>query len=120
MSAPDITPMQQAVTEHLQQSLEAMRSDLRWLVELESPSDDPMALANAARQMRQWAEERTGANTELVEDELGPHLVGRLTSASEGYLLLVGHLDTVWPLGTLGTHPYAEQDGVATGPGSST
>ena len=34
-----------------------------------------------------------------------------------GRVLLVGHLDTVWPLGTLARWPFREDDGVVTGPG---
>ena len=31
--------------------------------------------------------------------------------------LLLGHVDTVWPLGTLGSRPWSVEDGVARGPG---
>ena len=31
--------------------------------------------------------------------------------------LLLGHADTVWPLGTLGSRPWSVEDGVARGPG---
>ena len=32
-------------------------------------------------------------------------------------ILLLGHLDTVWPLGTLGTMPWRKRDGRFYGPG---
>ena len=32
-------------------------------------------------------------------------------------MLLVGHHDTVWPLGSLGDHPWSVADGVVRGPG---
>jgi len=32
-------------------------------------------------------------------------------------LLVIGHLDTVWPLGTLGSRPFHVEDGLAYGPG---
>jgi glutamate carboxypeptidase len=31
--------------------------------------------------------------------------------------LLLGHLDTVWPLGTITDWPYQVRDGIASGPG---
>src|SRR4051812_5215672 len=32
-------------------------------------------------------------------------------------VLVLGHHDTVWPLGSLATHPYSVSDGVLRGPG---
>ena len=117
MSAADLASARRAVTERLQQRLDGMRHDLRWLVDLESPSDSPAALTHAAEQIGRWAEDLTGGRAKLIQDEHGPHIVVRLTPAAEGYVLLVGHFDTVWPLGTVDTRPYAEKDGIATGPG---
>lgn len=117
IDAAAICNMQQAVLQHLQSSLDGMRRDLRWLVELESPSDEPAALAHAAHEIRDWAERLTGSQAEIIEDEQGPHLILRTTGDKHGYILLLGHLDTVWPLGTLRTRPYLERGEIATGPG---
>src|SRR5687767_6457428 len=69
---------------------------LRELVECESPSDDPAALARfadlfAARVADLASVRRAGA-----------HLICEFDGAgSEDQLLALGHMDTVWPLGTL-------------------
>ncbi len=49
----------------------------------------------------------------------GPHLLARLPGAeTETPALLLGHLDTVWPLGTLERSPWrVDGDGCARGPG---
>jgi glutamate carboxypeptidase len=44
----------------------------------------------------------------------GPHL---LWAATEPAVLLLGHFDTVWPLGTLADWPFSVVDGIARGPG---
>jgi glutamate carboxypeptidase len=56
-----------------------------------------------------------GSPAELVPSAAGPHVHGR--GAGEGRVLLVGHHDTVFPLGTLATRPFRVEDGKATGPG---
>jgi glutamate carboxypeptidase len=67
-----------------------------------------------------------------VVDALAVELLGvraeRLVSGERTHLrwqfgasprvLLVGHLDTVWPLGTLARWPFAVRDGIASGPGA--
>lgn len=46
-----------------------------------------------------------------------PAVVGRWRGRGSLRALLVGHLDTVFAVGTAVTRPYAERDGRATGPG---
>jgi glutamate carboxypeptidase len=88
---------------------------IRRLVECESPSGDAAALARVADLI---AEETAGlASTRRWS---GGHircdfdLPGRRKS---GRLLALGHIDTVWPIGTLKTMPFEERDGRLWGPG---
>ncbi len=88
---------------------------IRRLVECESPSGDAAALARIADLI---AEETSGlASTRRWP---GGHircdfdLPGRRKS---GRLLALGHLDTVWPAGTLKAMPFEERDGRLWGPG---
>jgi len=83
---------------------------LRELVEIESPTGD-----TAAIQARMQDELRSlGARVEARGDHLYAELAG------EGPpLLLLGHVDTVWPRGTLERLPFRIEDGRAYGPGSS-
>jgi len=81
---------------------------LRELVELESPTGRTRAMADRMSEQL----ERLGGEVR----EAGEHVVADF--AGEGpSLLLLGHLDTVWDVGTLGRLPWRVEDGRAYGPG---
>jgi glutamate carboxypeptidase len=82
---------------------------LRELVELESPTGDTAEL----RDRLAGELEALGAGV-VVE---GEHLRADLPGARPP-LLLLGHLDTVWPRGTLATMPWRVEGGRAYGPGA--
>ena len=90
--------------------------DLERLVRLESPADDPDRVSDAARWVRDRLREG-GVSAELRPcpprgDALLASVVFR-----EGGTLLLGHLDTVWPVGTLAGMPWRLDAGRASGPG---
>jgi len=95
--------------------LDAMLDDLRLLVEVESPSRDPEALRRSAEVLADVAERHLGSRPDLVDSPAGPHVHWR--GGGEPRVLLLGHHDTVFPLGTLAARPFEVRDGVATGPG---
>ncbi len=95
-----------------------MLAALRTLVEIESPSSDPAALAACAAEVAALGERLLGAAPEWVEAGGHPHLRWKWGAASQGRVLLLCHLDTVWPLGTLEGWPFTVSDGVASGPGA--
>src|SRR5205823_101657 len=84
---------------------------LRELVELESPSGSAGARAVASRVALEL--ERLGADTTLLE---GNHLRAELPGHGDP-LLRSGHVDTVWPEGTLGEMPFRVDGDRAYGPG---
>jgi glutamate carboxypeptidase len=92
-----------------------MLDDLAALVGVESPSSDPVALDASARAVAELLRLRTGVAAELVASPAGPHVHWR--GGGEPRVLLVGHHDTVHPLGTLAARPFQVRDGHATGPG---
>jgi glutamate carboxypeptidase len=97
--------------------LDEMRADLRHLVEIESPSDDPAALHRCVAFVADKARTLTAGRVRVIEQPAGPHLdivVGR-TDAPE--VLILAHLDTVWPVGTLVARPYSDDGRIARGPG---
>lgn len=49
--------------------------------------------------------------------DCGDHLIARKTGSGHGRLLVLIHLDTVWPRGTLRDNPFRVEDGKAYGPG---
>jgi glutamate carboxypeptidase len=92
-----------------------MFDDLAALVGVESPSSDPVALDASAGAVAEVLRLRTGVAAELVASPAGPHVHWR--GGGEPRVLLVGHHDTVHPMGTLANRPFQVRDGHATGPG---
>lgn len=95
--------------------LDAMIDDLRTLVEVESPSRDQEALTASAKTLAAVIEHRLGGRATLVDSEAGPHV--HWSGGGEPRVLILGHHDTVFPLGTLQRRPFQVRDGRATGPG---
>ncbi len=94
----------------------SMLSDLEALVTRESPSSDAAAVTALAV----WVHARleaSGVPAKLVAFEgRGDGVLARL-GPEEGGTLLLGHLDTVWPVGALATQPFHAGGSLATGPG---
>src|ERR1041384_5607554 len=84
---------------------------LRELVEIESPTYSPGVRAVAERMGSEL--EALDADVALLE---GGHLRAELAGSGEP-LLLLGHTDTVWPIGTLESMPYRVDGDRAYGPG---
>ena len=78
--------------------------DFRTLVECESPSSDPQALASSARLVAEIGERITGIRPSISTIEGYPHVLFHIGTGPRR-VLLVGHHDTVWPRGTLTTMP---------------
>ncbi|MGW1144113.1 M20/M25/M40 family metallo-hydrolase, partial [Streptomyces sp. NPDC002454] len=95
--------------------VDAMLRDLRTLVEVESPSRDPGALDRSARAVAALVEDRLGGRAALVTGEAGPHV--HWSGGGRPRVLVLGHHDTVFPLGTVRRRPFRVADGRATGPG---
>ncbi|MBV9293601.1 MAG: M20 family metallopeptidase [Frankiales bacterium] len=88
--------------------------DLAALVSVESPSRDLTAVARCADVVDDLAAQRIGRRAERVDVDGRLHL--RWTFG-EPRVVLLGHLDTVWPLGTLDRWPFEIDGDRATGPG---
>ena len=98
---------------------------LRALVEIESPTTDPQAVARVARFLaREWRQR--GARVRLlpqsgVHKNVGPILRAELflgKGKPQGQLLALGHMDTVYPIGHLKRFPFKTAKGRAYGPGT--
>jgi glutamate carboxypeptidase len=92
---------------------------LRDLVLQESPSEDPQAVNAAAALVEQWARETGARSKRRKQRQFGDVLELRFgpTRSRQQPVLLLGHLDTVWPLGTLKTMPWRNAEGRLWGPG---
>ncbi|AGT94794.1 peptidase dimerization domain-containing protein [Rhodococcus erythropolis CCM2595] len=94
-----------------------MLIDIGTLVRCESPSSDLEAVAASADAVALVGTALLGVEPERVIVDGCTHLRWRLGEGPRRVLLL-GHHDTVWPLGSLKTHPWSVEDGVIRGPGS--
>jgi glutamate carboxypeptidase len=98
--------------------LQRLLGDIETLVRCESPSSDLAAVARSADVVARLGSERLGVAPEVIVRDGRTHLRWRLGDpAAPARVLLLGHHDTVWPLGSLATHPYATSGNVLRGPG---
>lgn len=91
---------------------------LRRLVEIESPSTDKKCVDRCAHFVAGLAREWGAQVTVVPQKRRGDHVLARWQGEEEekGFLLLC-HLDTVWPQGTLAQRPWRVEDSRAYGPG---
>jgi len=94
---------------------------LRELVEVESPSEDKAAVDRSGELIAAWAVTLGGKVKRHKQKTYGDVLEIRFGASSRkakrGRVMLLAHLDTVWPLGTLAKMPWREADGKLYGPG---
>ena len=95
-------------------TLSWMTPALEELVSCESPSSDAAATKACGELFAEMALVRLGARPERIE--LGGRTHLRFTWGTPRVLVL-GHLDTVWPTGTLARWPFSVDGDIATGPG---
>ena len=112
MPMPNGSP---ALVDVLRRRLPEMVEALEALVSAESPSTDPEACESCASVADGLALEIVGQPGERVIVEGRTHLRWRF--GPQPRVLLVGHLDTVWPLGTVARWPFGVRDDQASGPG---
>lgn len=105
-----------ALRDGLAAALPAILHDIGRLVRCESPSTDLDAVARSAHVVGRVGERWLGQAPDLIVLDGRSHLRWRL-GTGPARVLLLGHHDTVWPLGSLDSHPSAVDDGVLRGPG---
>jgi glutamate carboxypeptidase len=99
---------------------------VRRMVEIESPSDDKAAVDRCIEAVAELAVQIGGRARRHRQRDFGDVLELRFGASRRGSrkaavatapVMLLGHLDTVWPLGTLMKMPFRIADGKAWGPG---
>ncbi len=114
-------PMNSAdILARAQQKLPWFLRHLRQLVEVESPSEDPAAINRAQELTASWAAPLGARIKRHRQKKYGDVYELRFGSArsKQKPILILSHLDTVWPLGTLKSMPWREHDGKIYGPGT--
>ncbi len=88
---------------------------LRALVSAETPSGDPPRLRHAYELVGDWGRQALGRAPELVTERGVPHLLWR--AETKPTALILCHVDTVFPAGTIERRPFRQQGDRAFGPG---
>src|SRR4051812_2974324 len=100
---------------------DALLAELRGWVEIETPTTEPAAV-NRLMDLAQAGVGEAGAELTRIpgRDGYGDTLVARTKPRTKGTgkpILIAGHLDTVWGLGTLERMPFLVEGEQAHGPG---
>lgn len=91
---------------------------LKLLVETESPSHEKTAVDRVGSIVMEEAK-RLGGQVDVIPNQTtGNHVLCKWNGGQSPIILLC-HMDTVFPLGTLASMPYREADGKIFGPGVS-
>jgi glutamate carboxypeptidase len=103
--------------------LDYCERELPWLLEtiealvcLESPSGDAAAISRCMAELSTLLSDIGGTVGRLPAGAAGEPLRAEFGSGARQVLLL-GHIDTVWPVGTLASRPFRQHDGMLYGPG---
>src|SRR5689334_1055218 len=110
--------------------MDAILADIEQLVRCESPSTVLESVKRSADLVAAVGRHHLGADPEVLVVDECPHLRWRFGTRQQSTpretgspagprkgVLVLAHHDTVWPLGSLETHPYNVADGVLRGPG---
>jgi len=100
-----------------QQHQAEMMPLLQRMVEIESPSDNKVAVDRMGAFLAQEFERLGGKVTFYPQKEAGNHLKAEFAGGAGKPALLLGHFDTVWSMGTLANMPFRVEGGRAFGPG---
>jgi glutamate carboxypeptidase len=108
-----------AIVRHVEKKAGWIQETLHKLVQQESPSEDRQAVNAAMTVAEHWALDQGARTKRHKQREFGDVLELRFgpTRSKRKPVLLLGHLDTVWSIGTLKKMPWREADGRYWGPG---
>ena len=103
----------------IEDSLPTYLADHRTVTEIESPTGD----LEGSKAMAEWVKkqlEPLGYTVEFRQNDKGTHIIANAKGEGILRVLLLGHTDTVQPVGSLAKQPYAydEKTGLAKGPGA--
>ncbi len=112
MAAPDPGTLLACCESHAAWLLETIER----LVRLESPSTDKAAVDRCGAGVAELFRSVGGTVARLPQAERGDHVRAEWGSGTR-QIMLLGHFDTVWPVGQIDTMPFHEGDGRLYGPG---
>jgi glutamate carboxypeptidase len=93
-----------------------VRETIASLVRLESPSIDKAAVDRCGDALAESLRALGASVSRLPAEARGDHVLARI-DGGPSHVLLLGHIDTVWPVGQLSAMPLREENGRLFGPG---
>lgn len=107
-----------ALVPHCERLVAPLLDDLSALVNIDSGTYQPAGVAAVAEYLRpRFVSLGLEAEIVPVGGEMGPCLLARLPGDGPSRTLLLGHMDTVFPLGEPERRPFTRRNGRAYGPG---
>jgi glutamate carboxypeptidase len=103
------------VRAHLDTQGDAMIADLETFVNVESPSLERECLERSAHFLADLMTRVLGTPPTLIDSDRGPHVHWK--GSNDTKVLIVGHHDTVFPLGTVARRPFTRDGNIGRGPG---
>ena len=94
---------------------DAMIVDLEKFVNVESPSLERECLERSAQFLADLMTRVLGKPPTIVDSERGPHVHWK--GSNDTKVLIVGHHDTVFPLGTVARRSFSREGNIGRGPG---
>ncbi len=118
MSSAAPSPIAPQILEYCRRNESRILDFLKRLVETESPSDNKSAVDEVGAILAQEFEGLGGKIKIHRQKGYGDHLQADFHGAhGQKPIMLLGHFDTVWSMGTLKTMPYRIDNGRVYGPG---
>lgn len=119
MPKPPNAPAPRQFLSWFEERRDDMIARVRELVELESPSNNKQSVDRLGQALASCFEKLGGRVRFHRQEKFGDHLQVDFDGAERAKpVLLLGHHDTVWDLGTIRTMPFRVQKGRVWGPGA--
>jgi glutamate carboxypeptidase len=106
----------QHLTAFCQAQQDWLLATIKALVALESPTDDKDAVDRCGAELSRRLVAMGARVTEIAATTVGNHLRAELGSGHR-QIMLLGHFDTVWPVGQIARMPLAQEGSILRGPG---
>ena len=112
------------LAERVLQTVREQRDDFVWLLtalaSVESPTDDEEGQRRVQAILRSELGDLGYRTDQITAESFADHLVARRVGAASqtASQLIVGHCDTVWPVGTISEMPVTQANGCIHGPGT--
>jgi glutamate carboxypeptidase len=113
------TPEAQALTSYLEAQQATYVEELRQLCAIECPTSSKAGVDEAGAWVRRWVEARGWELRAWPDATAGDGLVATVGGTGQPRIMLVAHLDTVYPVGIAAQRPLRIEGDKLLGPGSA-